>query len=74
MMCPDLPDQQPVQRHRLVFLAGVLAEEEKILLVYGLPVKKAMILHGSAMLHEGEMMVLSSGALVATWCSWGLFS
>ena len=73
-MYPDQPDRQPVQRHRLVLLAGVLVEEEKVLLVSRLLVKKGMIPHGSATLDEEEKMVLSSGALVATWCSWGLFS
>jgi len=57
-----------------VLLAGVLVEEEKVLLVCGLPVKKGMIPHGSTTLDEEEKMVLFFGALVATWCSWGLFS
>jgi hypothetical protein len=51
----------------------VLVGEEKVLLVSGLLVKKGMIPHGSEKLDE-EKMVLSSGALVATWCFWGLLS
>jgi hypothetical protein len=75
MTCPDQPDRQPVQRYRLVLLAaGVLVGEEKVLLVFGPLVKKGMMLPGSVMLGEEEEMVLSSGALVATWCFWGLFS
>ena len=75
MACPDQPDRQPVQRHRLALLAArVLVREEKVLLVSRLLVKKGLIPHGSATLDEEEKMVLSSGALVATWCSWGLFS
>ena len=73
-MYPDQLDRQPVQRHWLVLLVGGHVEEEKVLLVSGLLVKKGMIPHGSATLDEEEKMVLSSGALVATWCSWGLFS
>ena len=75
MTCPDQPDWQPVQRHRLVLLAaGILVEKEKELLVSGLLVKKGMMLHGSVMLDEEEEMVVSSSALVATWCFLGLFS
>ena len=74
MTCPDRMGQQSIQRHRLVLLAGILVVEEKVLLVSGLPVKKGMILHGSVILDEEEKMVLSSGASVATWCFWGLFS
>jgi len=37
-------------------------------------VKRGMIPHESATLDEEEKMVLSSDALVVTWCSWGLFS
>jgi len=74
-MCPDQPDRQPVQRYRLVLLAtGVLVEEEKILLVSRLLVKKVMTPHGSVMLDEEEEMVLSSGTLAVTWYFWGLFS
>jgi len=36
--------------------------------------EEGMILHGLVILAEEEKMVLSSGALVATWCFWGLFS
>jgi hypothetical protein len=54
--------------------AGVLAGEENVLLVSGLLMKKGMMLHGSVMLDEEEKMVLSSSALVATWCFWGHFS
>jgi len=75
MACPDQPDRQPVQRHRLALLAArVLVGEEKVLLVFGPPMKKEMMLHGSVILDEEEKMVLSSGASVATWCFWGLFS
>jgi len=74
MTCPDRPGRQPVQRHRLVLLAGILVGEEKVLLVSWLPVNKGMILHGSAILEEEEKMVLSSSTLVATWCFWSLFS
>ena len=70
MTCPG---RQLVQRHWLVLLAGVLVGEDKVLLVSGLLVKKGMIPHGSEKLDE-EKMVLSSGALVATWCFWGLLS
>ena len=75
MTCPDQLDWQLVQRHRLVLLAvGVLVGEEKVLLVFEPPVKKGMMLPGLVMLDEEEKMVLSSGALVVTWCFWGLFS
>ena len=57
-----------------MLLAGVLVEEEKVLLAFGLPVNKGMIPLGSTTLDQKEEMVLSSGALVVTWCSWGLFS
>jgi len=53
--------------------AGVLAGEENVLLVSGLLMKKGMMLHGSVMLDEEEKMVLSSSALVATWCFLGPF-
>jgi len=75
MTYSDQPDRQPVQQHRPVLLAaGVLVGEEKVLLVSGPSVKKGMMLDGSVMLDEEEKMVLSSGASVATWCFWGLFS
>ena len=71
MMCSGQQDQS----HRLVLLvAEVLVEEETVLVVSGFLVKKVMTPHGSAMQDEEEKMVLSSGALVATWCSWDLFS
>ena len=75
MMCSDQPDRQCVQTHRLVLLmAEVLVEEETVLVVSGLLVKKVMTPHGSVTLDEEEEMVLSSGALAATWCFWDLFS
>jgi len=52
----------------------VLIEEEIVLVVSRFLVKRGMIPHESATLDEDEKMVLSSGALVATWCFWGLFS
>jgi hypothetical protein len=52
----------------------VLVEEGTKLAVCGFLVKKVMILHVSVTLAEEEEMVLSSGALTVTWCSWGLFS
>ena len=58
----------------MLLAAGVLVGEEKVLLVSRLTVKKGTMLHGSVMLDEEEKIVLSSGALVATWCFWGLFS
>jgi len=58
----------------VLLVAGALVEEETILAVCGFLVKKGMIPHGSATLDEEEKMVLSSGALVATWWSWSLFS
>jgi len=58
----------------VLLVAEVLVEEGMVLAVSGLLVKKAMILHGSVTLAEEKEMVLSSGALVASWCSWGLFS
>jgi len=74
-MCSDQPGRQSIQKHRLVLLvAEVLVKGEMVLAVSGLLVKRGMIPHESATLDEEEYMVLSSGALVATWCSWGLFS
>jgi hypothetical protein len=52
----------------------VLIEEGTVLAVFGFLVKREMIPHESATLDKEEKVVLSSGALVATWCSWGLFS
>ena len=57
----------------MLLVAKVLIEEGKVLAVSRFLVKKVMILHGSVTLDEEEM-VLSSGALAATWCSWGPFS
>ena len=75
MMCSDQPDRQSVQAFRLVLLvAEVLVEGETVLVVSGLLVKKVMTPHGSVMLDQEEEMVLSSSALDATWCFWGLFS
>ena len=75
MMCLDQLDRQSIHTHRLVLLvAEVLIEGETILVVCGFLVKKVMTPHGSATLDEEEKMVLSSGTLVATWYSWGLFS
>ena len=75
MICSDRLDWQSAQVHRLVLLvARVLVEEGTVLAVSGFLVKKGMILHGSVTLAEEEEMVLSSGALAATWCSWGLLS
>jgi len=58
----------------VLIVAGVLVEEGTVLVVSGFLVKKVMILHGSVTLAEEEEMVLSSGVLAVTWCSWGLFS
>jgi len=58
-----------------VFLvAEVLVEEEMVLAVSGFLVKRGTIPHESVTLDEEEKAVLSSSVLVATWCSWGLFS
>jgi uncharacterized membrane protein YccC len=58
----------------VLVVAEMLVEEETVLAVSGFLEKKVMIPHESATLDEEEKMVLFSGALVATWCSWGLFS
>jgi hypothetical protein len=58
----------------VLLVAEVLVEEGMVLSVSGFLVKRGMIPHESVTLDEEEKMVLSSGALVATWCSWGLFS
>ena len=74
MIHSDRLDRQSAQAYRLVLLvAGVLVEEEMVLVVFRLLVKKGMIPHESVTLDDEEKMVLSSGTLVATWCSWGLF-
>ena len=68
-------DRQSTQIHRLVLLvAEVLIEEGTVLAVSGSLIKRGMIPHESVTLDKEEKMVLSSGALVATWCSWDLFS
>ena len=75
MMCPDQPDRQSVQKHWLVLLAvGVLVEEEKALLVSGLPVEREMMLPESVTLDEVEKMVLLFGASAGSWCFWDPFS
>jgi len=62
-------DQQSAQVHRLELLvAEVLIEEGTVLAVSGFLVKKGRIPHESATLDEKEKVVLSSGALVVTWC------
>jgi len=58
----------------VLLVAEVLVEGEMLLFVSGLLVQKGMIPHGSMTLGEGEKMMLSSGALVVTWCSWAAFS
>ena len=58
----------------MLLVSGVLVKEETVLVVSGLLVTKGMIPHESVTQDEEEKMVLSSGTLVATWCSWGLFS
>jgi len=50
-------------------MAEVLVEEETVLVVSGFLVKRGMIPHKSVILDEEEKMVLSSDAMVATWCS-----
>jgi len=57
-------------------LAEVLlaAEVEMVLAVFELLVKKGTIPHESVTLEEGEEGLLSSGASLVTWYSWGLFS
>ena len=75
MICSEWLDRQSTQAHRLVLLVvGVLVEEETILVVSRFLVKKGMIPHESVTLDKAEKMMLSSGGLAATWCSWGLFS
>jgi len=68
-MCSDQSGRQYVEKHWLVLIvAEVLVEGEMVPVVSGFLVKKVMTPHGSAMLDEEEERVLSSGALVATWC------
>jgi len=58
-----------------VFLvAEVLIEEEMMLAASGFLVKRGTTPHESVTLDEEENAVLSSGILVASNCSWGLFS
>jgi len=52
----------------MFLVAEMLVEEGTILAVSRFLVKRRMILHESVTLDEEEKMVLSSGALVATWC------
>jgi len=58
----------------LLLVARVLVEEEKVLLVSGLPVDREMMLPESVTLDEVEKMVLFSGALATSWCFWDPFS
>jgi hypothetical protein len=75
MMCPDQPDRQSVQKHRLVLLAaGVLVEEEKVLLASRVLMEKEMMLLGSEILDEVERMGLSCGNSAGSWCFWDPFS
>jgi len=70
-------DRQFAQAHRLVLLeAEVLPvlEVKMVLAVCGLLVKKGTIPRESVTLEEEKKVVLSSGVLLVTWCSWGLFS
>ena len=74
-MCPDQPDRQSVQMHRLVLLvAGVLIEGEKVLLVSGAPIGKERMLFGLEILDEVERMALFSHALTGFWCFLDPFS
>ena len=52
----------------------LVVEVEIVLAESGLLVKKGMILHELVTLGEEEKVLLSSDALLVTWCSWGLFS
>jgi len=64
----------PLHEKSFPLAAGVLVEEEKVLLVSGFPVGKEMMLPGSGILDEVERMVLSSGASAGFWCFWDPFS
>jgi len=57
-------------------LAEVLlaVEVETVLAVSELLAKKETIPHDLVFLEEEEEAILSSGALLVTWCFWGLFS
>jgi len=57
----------------LLFGFLLVVEEETVLVVSGLLEKKEMILLGSEILGEGKAL-LFSGALLAIWYSWNLFS
>jgi len=58
----------------VLLVVEVLVEEVTVLVASGFLVKRVMSLHGSVTLAKEEEMVLSSGALAATWCFWDLFS
>ena len=67
MMCPDQPDRQSVQIHRLVLLAaGVLIEGENVLLASRALIEKERMIFGLGILDEVERMVLSSDALAGS--------
>jgi len=51
-----------------------VAEVEMALAVSELLAKKETIPHESVTLEEEEEAMLSSGVLLVTWYSWGLFS
>jgi len=71
-----VPNRQSAQIHRLIsLLAEVLlvAEMEMALAMSELLAKKETIPHESATLEEEEEAMLSSGVLLVTWYSWGLF-
>ena len=51
-----------------------VVEVKMVLAVSGLLAKKGMIPHESVTLEEERKVVLSSGVLLVTWYSWGLFS
>jgi len=53
---------------------SLLAEVEMVLAECGVLVKKGTNPHESAILEEEKKVVLSSGVLVVSWYSWGLFS
>jgi hypothetical protein len=57
----------------LLFGVLLVAEKEMASAVSGLLEKKGMILPGSEILGE-EKALLFSGALIAIWYSWNLFS
>ena len=63
----DLLDRQFAQARRLMSLvAGVLIEEEMVLVVSRFLVRRGTIPHESVTLDKEEKAVLSSGVLVAT--------